>query len=416
MNQAQPTSTPARATGSPCRMSRCTLSAHRPGGGPGDQGKAAAGVRETPTAWACRGSTPWRSISSPASRARAARRCPSGYCFAGNAALLGCCDVVIGVEGTNIGMGGPAMIEGGGLGAYEPGDIGPFAVQVADGVVDLGSPMMPPRSRRSPIPRRISAASRRRGPAPIRIASGTCSRATLRVYDVRAVIETLFDTGSVLELRPGRHRHGHCPRACEGAAVGVVANDPRHLGGAIDADGADKAARFLQLCDAFGLPVLFLCDTPGFMVGPDAEATRAVRHVSRMFVTGANLSVPFATIVLRKGYGLGSQAMAGGAFKAPVFCVAWPTGEFGGMGLEGAVRLGYAQRAGGDRGCGGAQAALRGARRRVSTSGAALNVAMRSRSTTSSTPPSRGAGSAHCSPGRPATPIRRKRRPHLDTW
>jgi acetyl-CoA carboxylase carboxyltransferase component len=126
----------------------------------------------------------------------------------------------------------------------------------------------------------------------------------------------------------------------EGAPIGIVANNPSHLGGAIDSPAADKAARFLQLCDAFDLPVVFLCDTPGFMVGPDSETTAAVRHMSRMFVTGANLSVPFATIILRKGYGLGAQAMAGGSFKAPLFCVAWPTGEFGGMNLEGAVRLG----------------------------------------------------------------------------
>ena len=123
--------------------------------------------------------------------------------------------------------------------------------------------------------------------------------------------------------------------------MGVVANNPIHLAGAIDADGADKAARFLQLCDAFDLPVLFLCDTPGIMVGPDAERTALVRHVSRLFVTGANVTVPTGTIILRKGYGLGAQAMAGGSFKAPLFCVAWPTGELGGMGLEGAVRLGY---------------------------------------------------------------------------
>src|SRR5688572_31237218 len=127
----------------------------------------------------------------------------------------------------------------------------------------------------------------------------------------------------------------------EGRPMGVVANNPVHLAGAIDADGADKAARFLQLCDAFDLPIVFLCDTPGMMVGPEAEATALVRHVSRLFVTGANLTVPFGTVILRKGYGLGAQAMAGGSFKAPLFCVAWPTGELGGMGLEGAVRLGY---------------------------------------------------------------------------
>jgi acetyl-CoA carboxylase carboxyltransferase component len=127
----------------------------------------------------------------------------------------------------------------------------------------------------------------------------------------------------------------------EGRPIGIVANNPVHLAGAIDADGADKAARFLQLCDAHDVPVVFLCDTPGIMVGPDVEQTALVRHVSRLFVTGANLSVPFATIILRKAYGLGAQAMAGGSFKAPLFTVAWPTGELGGMGLEGAVRLGY---------------------------------------------------------------------------
>ena len=127
----------------------------------------------------------------------------------------------------------------------------------------------------------------------------------------------------------------------EGRPLGVVANDPCHLGGAIDSDGADKAARFLQLCDAHDLPILFLCDTPGFMVGPEAEQTAQVRHFSRLFVIGASLTVPFFTIVLRKAYGLGAQAMAGGSFRSPLFVVAWPTGELGGMGLEGAVRLGF---------------------------------------------------------------------------
>ena len=157
-----------------------------------------------------------------------------------------------------------------------------------------------------------------------------------RVYDVRAVIDALADVGSVLELRRGFGRGIVTALArVEGRPFGVVANDPGHLAGAIDSDGADKAARFLQLCDAHDLPVLFLCDTPGIMVGPDAEATGLVRHASRLFVTGANLTVPFGTIIVRKAYGLGAQAMAGGSFKSPLFCVAWPTGELGGMGLEG---------------------------------------------------------------------------------
>jgi acetyl-CoA carboxylase carboxyltransferase component len=164
----------------------------------------------------------------------------------------------------------------------------------------------------------------------------------LRVYDVRSVIETLADTGSVLELRrdfgPGMVT---ALIRIEGRPLGLVANNPMHLAGAIDSDGADKAARFMQLCDAFDIPLLSLCDTPGIMVGPEVEKTALVRHAARMFVTGASMSVPVFTIILRKGYGLGAQAMAGGSFKAPFFTVAWPTGEFGGMGLEGAVKLGY---------------------------------------------------------------------------
>jgi acetyl-CoA carboxylase carboxyltransferase component len=268
----------------------------------------------------------------------------AGYCFAGNAAILGCCDVVIAVRGANIGMGGPAMIEGGGLGVYSPDEVGPTDVQVANGVIDV---LVEDEREAVAVARQYLSYFTQ----PV-LDGGTCADQTLlrdvvpenrlRSYDVRRALHLLADEGSVLELRPsfGRGMVTALVRI-GGRAVGVVANDPMHLGGAIDAPGSDKAARFLQLCDAFDVPVLFLCDTPGIMVGPDVETTALVRHVSRLFVTGANLSVPFMTIVLRKGYGLGAQAMAGGTFKAPVFCVAWPTGEFGGMGLEGAVKLGY---------------------------------------------------------------------------
>jgi acetyl-CoA carboxylase carboxyltransferase component len=266
----------------------------------------------------------------------------SGYCFAGNAALLGCCDVVIASEDASIGMGGPAMIEGGGLGVFEPGEVGPIDVQDANGVVDL---------RVADDQAAVVAAKRylsyfRGASESGRLVEQEALRTLIpqerkRVYDVRRVVDGLFDADSVLELRRGfgagmvtaLARH-------EGRPLGVVANDPRHLGGAIDADAADKAARFIGMCDAFGLPLLFLCDTPGFMVGPDAERTATVRHFARMFLGGANVRVPCGTIVLRKGYGLGAQAMAGGGFKAPLFTVGWPTSEFGGMGLEGAVRLG----------------------------------------------------------------------------
>ena len=266
----------------------------------------------------------------------------SGYCFAGNAALLGCCDVVIATEDCSIGMGGPAMIEGGGLGVYQPGEVGPIDVQHANGVVDL----------RVADDRAAVAAAKRylsyfNGPvdgftAPDqRLLRQIVPEQRKRAYEVRRAIAGLCDEGSLLELRGGFGPGMVTALArVEGKPLGIVANDPSHLGGAIDADAADKAARFLQMCDAFGLPVLFLCDTPGFMVGPEAERTATVRHFSRLFVIGANLEIPFGTIVLRKGYGLGAQAMAGGSFKAPLFTVGWPTSEFGGMGLEGAVRLG----------------------------------------------------------------------------
>jgi acetyl-CoA carboxylase carboxyltransferase component len=266
----------------------------------------------------------------------------SGYCFAGNAALLGCCDVVIATEDSSIGMGGPAMIEGGGLGVFHPSEVGPIDVQHANGVVDLRAA---DDAEAVALARRYLSYFQGSSPAAA-VPDQDRLREMIpeqrkRVYEVRRVIDGLFDEGSVLELRDGFGAGMVTALArLDGRPLGVVANDPKHLGGAIDADAADKAARFVGLCDAFELPVLFLCDTPGFMVGPAAEQTATVRHFSRMFLTGANLTVPTGTIVLRKGYGLGAQAMAGGGFKAPQFTVAWPTSEFGAMGLEGAVRLG----------------------------------------------------------------------------
>jgi acetyl-CoA carboxylase carboxyltransferase component len=267
----------------------------------------------------------------------------SGRCFAGNASLLGCCDVIIATADSNIGMGGPAMIEGGGLGVYAPEEIGPMSVQVPSGVVDLA---VADEAEAVDIARRYLAYFQGSLPtweAPDqRQMRRIIPENRLRVYQVRDVIETLADAGSALELRRG-FGHGIVTSLIrvEGRTVGVIANNPMHLGGAIDSDGSDKAARFMQLCDAFDIPVLYLCDTPGIMVGPEIEKTALVRHSSRMFLIGANLSVPFFTVILRKAYGLGAIAMAGGSYRVPYFSVAWPTGEFWGMGIEGSVKLGY---------------------------------------------------------------------------
>ncbi|MGH8352539.1 MAG: acyl-CoA carboxylase subunit beta, partial [Pseudomonas sp.] len=269
----------------------------------------------------------------------------AGRCFAGNAALLGCCDVIIASANTSLGMAGPAMIEGGGLGKFAAEEVGPVSVQGPNGVIDI---LVADEAEAVAVAKRYL--SYFQGPqadwqcADQRLLRQLIPENRLRVYDIRQLIETLADQGSVLELRrqfaPGMLT---ALVRIEGRAFGLLANNPQHLGGAIDAAGGDKAARFMQLCDAFDLPMISLCDTPGFMVGPEAEKTGTVRHVSRMFVTAASLTVPFFTLVLRKGYGLGAQAMAAGSFHAALFTVAWPSGEFGAMGLEGAVRLGFAK-------------------------------------------------------------------------
>jgi acetyl-CoA carboxylase carboxyltransferase component len=267
----------------------------------------------------------------------------AGRCFAGNAALLGCCDVIIATRGSSIGMGGPAMVEGGGLGRFRAEDIGPSAVQHANGVIDL---LVDDEAQAVAAARHYLSffqGRTRDWQAPDATAlRHAVPENRLRVYDSLIAVRGTVDEGSLLVLRAGFGAGIHTALArIEGRPVGVLANNPLHLGGAIDADAADKAARFLQLCNAHGLPVLSWVDTPGFMVGPQAEAQAQVRHVSRLFVVSANLRVPVFTVILRKGYGLGAMGMSAGGFHAPVFTVAWPTGEFGAMGLEGAVRLGY---------------------------------------------------------------------------
>jgi len=267
----------------------------------------------------------------------------SGYCFAGNAAIAGCSDVIIATENTSIGMGGPAMIEGGGLGTYHPKEVGPAKSQYQNGVIDIlvkdeAEAVETAKKYLSYFQGELTDWS---CPDQLKLRSVIPENRKYG-YDVLKVIHALADEDSVLELRKAYAKNMVTAFIrIAGKPVGLIANNPRHLGGAIDSNASDKAARFMQLCDAFGIPLLSLCDSPGFMVGPDCEQTAMVRHASRMFIVGASLRVPILTIVLRKAYGLGAMAMAGGSFHESFFTVSWQTGEFGGMGLEGAVKLGF---------------------------------------------------------------------------
>lgn len=267
----------------------------------------------------------------------------SGPCFAGNAALLGCCDVIIATKNSNIGMGGPVMIEGGGLGIFKPEEIGPIDVQSQNGVVDIEA---------ADDAEAVAAAQKYlsyfQGTTPVWEAADQRRLRDLipenskRAYNVRTVIKALADTDSFLELRP-KFGLGIITGfiRVEGRPFGLIANNCLHMAGAIEAEGADKAARLMQICEAHGLPILSLCDTPGFMVGPEIEKRAQVRHVCRMFVIGSHLTVPYFTVVLRRGYGLGAMAMARGGFHESFFTAAWPTGEFGAMGIEGAIKAGF---------------------------------------------------------------------------
>lgn len=267
----------------------------------------------------------------------------SGYCFAGNAAIAGCADVIIATENVSLGMGGPVMIEGGGLGTYYPKEVGPAKMQTTNGVIDV---LVKDEAEA------VKAARQYVSYFQGRMKQWSCiNQLDLHElmpedrrfgYDVLKIVQTLADRDSVMELRPDFARNMVTALVrIEGRPMGLIANSNRHLGGAIDSDASDKAARFMQLCDAFGLPILSLCDTPGFMVGPTHEETAMVRHSARLFTVGAALKVPLITVVLRKAYGLGAMAMAGGSLHRSFMTISWPSGEFGAMGLEGGVKLGF---------------------------------------------------------------------------
>jgi acetyl-CoA carboxylase carboxyltransferase component len=267
----------------------------------------------------------------------------SGYCFAGNVVLLGACDVIIATQDSSLGIGGPAMIEGGGLGAYAPDQVGPVSIQEPNGVIDI---VAKDEVEATAIAKKYL--SYFQGPTKTweesdqRKLRHIVPENRRAVFNIREVIETIADKDSVLELRPkfGLAMVTSFIRI-EGKPVGVIANNSNSpTGGAIDSDASDKASRFMQLCDAFDIPILSLIDCPGNMVGPEAEKTALVRHCGRMYVAGANLTVPFMVVVLRKAYGLGALAMATGSFDETMFAISWPTGEFAGMGLEGQIKLG----------------------------------------------------------------------------
>ncbi len=267
----------------------------------------------------------------------------NGRTFAGNTALVACSDVIIATEGSTLGMGGPAMIEGGGLGIYTPEEVGPMSFQVPNGVVDIL--VKDEFAAVDTVKKYLSyfqGAIATWDAHDQRTLRHAVPENRLRLYNMRDIIDTIADKGSVLEIR---EKFGvgiiTAFMRIEGRPMGVIANNPHHLAGAIDSDGSDKGARFMHLCDAFDIPVLNLIDCPGIMVGPDVERTALVRHCTRLFNVGANMTAPLFTVVVRKAYGLGAQAMLGAGSLVGFFSVAWPTAEFAGMNIEGAVKLGY---------------------------------------------------------------------------
>jgi len=312
------------------------------GGRPGDTDHAVVSALDT------RAFALWAALSGVVPRIAIV----SGRCFAGNAVIAGCSDLIVATVNSSLGMGGPAMIEGGGLGRVHPDEVAPSSMQAANGVIDV---LVENEAAAVEVAAKLlNLLTHGKGPAAELESDGGSFPAPdqnalrniiperrRRAYDVTRVIDLLADLDSVVELRPD-----FAPSMVtalirlEGGAVGVIANNPLHMAGAITADGADKAARFMQLCEAFRIPLLSLVDTPGMMVGPEAEQTGLVRHCSRMLVAGAALTVPMAAVILRRGYGLGAQAMVAGSLHEPLLTVAWAGAELGPMGLEGAVRLG----------------------------------------------------------------------------
>ena len=270
----------------------------------------------------------------------------AGWCYAGNAAIIGCCDIIIATEDALIAMGGPAVIEGSGMGAFLPEEVGAMSDLAPAGSVDIvvkdhDEAIVTSKKLLSYFQGRIDdweAHDQRK-------LRHIIPEHRMRNFKIREVIELLADKDSVLELRPefGIGMVTAFVRI-EGRPYGLTANNNEYIGGAIDSDGSDKVARFWQLCDAWNIPIISLVDTPGMMVGPDVEKTGLIRHCARLFITGGNLKTPRFAVILRKGYALGSMAQLTGSTRAPFFTVSWPTSEHGGMNQEASVQLANRER------------------------------------------------------------------------
>jgi acetyl-CoA carboxylase carboxyltransferase component len=162
---------------------------------------------------------------------------------------------------------------------------------------------------------------------------------TRKPYDMYALIRAIVDHGKIFDIKPRFARSIiTCFARIGGKSIGVVANQPMHMGGILDGDSADKAAHFIQICDAFGVPLVFLQDVPGFMVGSKVEHAGIIRHGAKMLHVMSAATVPKLTVVVRKAYGAGYYVMSGRAYE-PDLIVSWPTGEISVMGAEGMVGI-----------------------------------------------------------------------------
>ncbi len=266
----------------------------------------------------------------------------AGRAFAGNANLSGLTDVLIATPQAVLGMAGPPLVEAALGQKLTPEEIGPVDVHLRTGVIDILADDEPAANR---LARQYLGYFRGRAAAwdapEVERLRQLVPENPRRGYDVRRVIEHIADRGSVLELK-GQYGKAMVTALAriEGFSVGFIANQPMVRAGAMDTPACEKAARFIDLCDAYDVPMIFLCDTPGLMVGPETELTGLVRRSARLLTKLTAATTPFMTVVLRKAYGLGYYVMGSRPLE-PALLIGWPTAEFGGMGLEGAVNIIY---------------------------------------------------------------------------